>query len=654
MTIYDPGYEDFTAHLAAEGVSFEDYPTTRQSTPDSALPDEKVVKALTLAVTQELMASEASRREHMARVTDAWTAHDMTPYTQDEMILPEMEGMRVPLIFSRVAQAHGSLYGALAVRPFFKADVSEGQDGTVAMHAEAAIDEELERAEFENALDGALRGSLVGTCGFLKTTMNEDPDEPGEYRLDVEAVDIRELYLSPHEVRNLEQCNLIAHRYKTETWGWVWDNALSGVFDKKACEKIAGATAAGDVYDGGGTERVQLGLDNARSGSAPDDSRQVDMVEAYIRFRPDRDSPREWWRVHMEWNSKTILRAEPWGDDQPFTAVRHQRGNTTMYAPSFANILQDMQWASDMLMSASIEADKMGVSPVWKVNVLSPAMEFLRKRQADNGGHAVRPLPGDIIPTRGGENELQPMYFQPTPPQIDARLNRIEQYANLSTITIQPMSTYRSATEHRYAMEGVSSKEKQMLKVLRADLSRAGEKIKRLFWKYRSVPLTEDTRQVIHGTIAYTTTAQQWAMLRLTPRGMTTSADQMLTMQATQEAIMIQTQYLPQRATMMQAGIWTEIYHGLDARLEALGIQDRVKYLGPNPVKDPNVTELDPFVAQQQQQASMTLMQMQQGQMPQQGQQGPGALPGGDGGSVRASDGAPTVPPGGAMMPGVN
>ena len=653
MTIYDPGYEEFTAHLAAEGVSFEDYPTTpRQSTPDAALPSEKTTKALTLAVTQELMASEASRREHMARVTDAWTAHDMTPYTQDEMILPEMEGMRVPLIFSRVAQAHGSLYGALAVRPFYKADVSEGQDGTVAMHAEAAIDEELERAEFENALDGALRGSLVGTCGFLKTTMNEDPDEPGEYRLDVEAVDIRELYLSPHEVRNLEQCNLIAHRYKTETWGWVWDNALSGVFDKKACEKILGATAAGDVWDGGGTERVQLGLENARSGSAPDDSKQVDMVEAYIRFRPAPDQPREWWRVHMEYGSKTILRAEKWGDDQPFTAIRHQRGNTTMYAPSFANILQDMQWASDMLMSASIEADKMGVSPVWKVNVLSPAMEYLRKRQAENDGHAVRPLPGDIIPTRN-ESDLTAWYQQPTPPQIDARLNRIEQYANLSTITVQPMTTYRSATEHRYAMANVSSKETQMLKVLRADLARLGEKIKRLMWKYRTVPMTEDTRQVIHGTIAYTTTAQQWAMLRLTPRGMTTSADQMLTMQATQEALQLTLTILPQKPMLMQAGIWPNVWKALDARLEALGIQDRVAYIGDNPVKDPNITYLDPIQQQREMQASLMLMQAQQGQMPQQ-QGGPGALPGVDGGSVRGSDGAPTVPPGGAMMPGVN
>lgn len=646
MTLPDEsGYAAFERHLSAEGVSFTDHPTAPTLT-TTALPDEKTLKGLQLAVTRELQASEAARSAHMERVVAAWAAHDMTPYTEEQLILPEMESMRVPLTYSRVAQAHGSLYGALAIRPFYRADVSAGQDGTVAMHAEAAMDEELERAEFENALDGALRGSLVGTCGFFKHVMNEDPDEPGEYRLDIESVDIREMYLSPHEVRNLEQCNLIAHRYKTETYGWVLDNALSGVFDLAAVRKLAGTTATPEWNDGGGTERAIIGLENTGSSGNMDDSRQVDLVEAYIRYRPRPDAPREWWRVYLEYTSKVIIRAERWEDDPPFTALRHQRGQTTMYAPSFANVLQDMQWASDMLMSASIEADKFAVAPTWKANVLTPAWEWLKKRRDDNGGKAVRPLPGDVIPTRNAETDLIPMYHQSSGLQLDGRLNRIEQYANLSTITVQPMTTYRSATEHRYAMANVSSKESQMLKVLRADLARLGEKLKRLYWKYRTVPLSDQTAQVIHGTVAYATTAQQWGMLRFTPRGMTTSADQMLTMQATQEALTLTTQLLPQKPMMEQAGIWPFVWKALDARLEALGIQDRAAFIGENPIKDPNLTQLDPAVQHQQAQASMMLMQAQAGQMlPQAQGAGPAALPGVGGEQVRASDGAPTVPP---------
>lgn len=647
----DTGYDEFQRQLSAEGVAFEDVdlrPTTPQ--PGDALPDRKTVKALRETITREFQRSEADRREHMKRVDDAWRTYDMQKYSPEEMLLPEQESIRVPLTLSRVDQAHGSLYGALAVRPFAKAEVGEGQDGTVAIHAEAALGEELDRCEFENALDVALRGSLVGTAGFLKAVMVEDEEEAGEYRLDVDAVDIRELYLSPHEVRNLEQCTMIAHRYTTETWGWVWDNVLDGVFDRKAAERVGGSRGT-DGTDAGATEREALGL-TASTGIGGDDSRQVDMLEVYIRFRPAPDARRKWWRVFMEYGSKEILRAEPWTDGQPFTAIRHARGQTTMYARSFANILKDLQWASDQLFSASIEADRMGVAPTWKVNVLSPAMEWLENRQ-DERGVTVRPLPGDVIPTRGGENELVPMYMQPTPPQIDSRMNRLEQLANIATIPVVPMQTYRSATEHRYAQANVSGKEQQMLKVMRADLSRFLEYIKRLHWKYRAVPLTEDTRQVIHGTQAYTTTAQQWGMLKLTPRGMTTAADQMLTMQASQEALGLVMQILPQKPMMEQAGIWGYVWEALRARLDALGIEDWEKYIGPSPTTDPNLEELDPIVAQRKAQASMMLMAAQQNaanMMQQQGGMQPGGLPGPQGEAVRG-DGAPTVPPGGAPMP---
>lgn len=643
------GYDEFTAHLRAEGVRFEDFELTDpEPVEGAALPDKKTVDRLREALTRELRASEAARSPHMEQVADAWAAHDMTPYAADQLLMPEMEGVRTPLTRSRVDQAHGSLYGALAIRPFFKSDVPEGQDNTVGLWAEAALDEELERAEFENALDVALRGSLVGTAGFLKATVVSDEDEPNRYRLDVEAVDIRDIYLSPHEVRNLEQCNLIAHRYNTETWGWAHDNALNGVFDRKAVDAIRSSSAVPDWTDGGGTERAALGLDTGRGGET-DESRQLDLLEAWIRFRPTEDSPREWWRVFAEYGTKTILRAERWHDEQPFTALRHQRGQTTMYAPSFANVLRDMQWASDMLMSASIEADRMGISPTWKVQITSVAYEYLKKRQTERGG-AVRPLPGDVIPTRGGENELVPMYHQPTPPQIDARMNRIEQLANVATIPVVPMQTYRSATEHRYAQANVSGKEQQMLKTLRGDLSKFGEQVKRLYWRYLSKPESDSTGWVFNGSRSYLVTRQQWGTLRLTPRGMTTAADQMLTLQASQEALMLVTQILPQKPVMEQAGIWANVWEALRARLDALGIQDWEKYIGPNPVQDPNIRELDPVVEQRKQQAAMMLMQANLGMggggnMMGGGMGGP-SVPGAQGDQLRG-DGAPTVLPGG-------
>lgn len=650
------------AHLRAEGVPVDEAGGEPAPT-DPALPEPRTVKGLLLAVQSEMLASETDRLEHMERIKEGWDIYNLRAYEPDELLLSDQQGVTLPTTRARVDQAHGSLYAALDVYPFYQAEVGEGQDGTVGIHAQAALGEELDRCEFSNALDVALRSSLVGTIGFFKpTTIIGDDGSP---RLDVEAVDPRDLFLSPHNVRDVQQCTMIAHQY-TETLGWVRDQALMGTFSMNAVRRL-GAYHAGDRLDGGGTERAQQGLPDADS-ILSDESRKVQILEAYIKYRPKPrpDStlslnartwePSRMWRVFVERSSWTVLAAEPWDDGFPFLPLRHQRGQTTIYAPSFPNVMKDLQWTGDMLMTAYLEAAKLATAPVWEVQTNTLAMEWLNKRRDAAGGGAVRPVPGDVIPKRGAGDALKPIYFQPPPMQIEAILNRLEQVANLATITVQPMSTYRSATEHRYAMASVSAKEQQMLKVLRADLTRLGEYVKRLYWKYIARPVLSngmgaEMRQIMHGTLAYTTSAEAWSMIRFTPRGMTTQADQMLTMQATQEALMLSAQFLPQKPMFEQAGLWPFIWHALSRRLDALGIADYEAYIGANPVMDPNVQQLDPYTQQRQMQASMLLMQANNpaggaGVM----QAAQGMLPGADGG-MRGSDGAPTVPPGGAPIP---
>lgn len=644
------------ALLRAEGVQVDDPPM--QSDPN--LPDKNTLTGLLFAIQAELQSSETDRREHMEGVKAGWDIYNLRAYEPEEMLLSDSQPITLPTTRARVDYAHGSLYGALAVTPFFQADVGDGQDGTVGIHAQAAIGEELDRCEFENALDVVLRGSLVGTIGFFKPTVVDGEDGP---RLDVDAIDIRDLYLSPHNVRDLQQCTMIAHAY-TETLGWCRDQAVNGVFSMDAVRQV-NAHHSGDRLDGGGSERPLQGLSDSDS-TLSDESRKVQIHEVYIKYRPrvKPDQPiaqnaRTWeasrmWRVFLNKDSNTILAAQEWDDGFPFLPLRHQRGQTTIYAPSFPNIMRDIQWANDMLMSASIEADRMGVAPIWEVEVNSLAMEWLKKRREDAGGAAVRPVPGDVIPRRGAGEQMKAIYQQPTPPQIDARMNRLEQLANLATIAILPAQTYRSATEHRYAMAGVTAKEAQMLKVLRADLARLGEYIKRLYWKYLAQPTLSnpetgaEMKNVFHGTLAYEVSAVSWGMIRLTPRGMTTASDQMMVMQATQEALMLCAQFLPQKPMFEQAGLWPNVWYALSRRLDALGIQDWESYIGPNPQADPNETELDPAAQERKLQASMMLMQANNptggGGMAQ-------MLPGADGG-MRASDGAPTVPPGGAPMPG--
>lgn len=650
-----PSYpSDYFSHLTAEGSAYPDTgpPDTTQEGGGPPLPDKDTLKKLTDALNCEYRASSTDRQDHMRTVVQAWDSYNQTPYLPDEMLMSEQQSVRVPIIRSRVDQAHNSLYAALALSPFFEADVGEGQSGTVALHAEAAIGQELDRAEFENALDIALRGSLVGSLGVFKTLVV--PGEDGQAQLSVEAVDITELYFSPHEVRDLSECTLVGHRY-AQTMRHIQDQAIDGTYDPEAVKKL-GIRWAEDQYTTAAAERRVHDLQPFEgAGGRSDESRKINILEAYIRIRPGEGQASEWWRVYAEVDSWIILRAEPWEDGLPFTVLRHQRGQTTMYAPSFAAVLRDLQWASDQLFSASIEADRMGVMPTWEVDVLSPAMEWLRNKQDKAGGAAVRPLPGEVVPKKGIASGITAIYHQPTPPQIEQRLNRIESLANVATIPVTPMQTYRSATEHRYAQAGVSAKEQQMLKVLRADLTRFGEYVKRLYWKYLAAPDAPDgsTKWVVHGSQRYNTQKPSWDMIRLTPRGMTTAADKMLAMQTSEEMRQILLQILPQKAMMMQAGVWPAMWAALRAWMVDRSIDEYAQYIGPDPINDPSLQEMDPVEQQRQAQASMLLMQAQQGQVQQQGPPQPvqGMAPGegvpGDNGQFIHPNGAPTVMPGG-------
>lgn len=634
----DAGYDDF---LRNEGEVVEFPEATPPPAENAPLPDEKTVKALMDRVREAYRASETERAGHIKLVNSYWDDYELKPYDAETMPLPEQQSFRHPLTRSRVDDAHGALYEALALSPFYQADVGDGQDGTIGVHATQAIGEELERAEFENALDVALKGSLVGTIGVLKFTVNADSS--GEARLDVEGVDIRDLYLAPHNVRDLQQCTMVAQAY-VETLRWVRDMALDGVFNAGKVAELSGGTAD-EEDDANSTERAYHDLTDSESTG---EARRVRLLEAYIRVRLQEGVPSELWRVICEPVSWVCLRAERWADDLPFVPLRHGRGNTTLYAPAFPAVLRDLQWGADMLFSSAFEADRMSVAPFVEYDVLSPAAEMLRKRQ-ESGGKAVRVKPGELIPSRGGQPGLRFTYHQPASLNLEARLNRIEASANNATIPSYPAQTYRSATEHRYAYAAVSRKENQMLKVLRADLTRASEVVKRLYWKYIATPMTDagDVRVIRHGTIGYLVTEQQWAALRFTPRGMTSKADQMMQLQAAQQSMQVAMQLLPQKPMMLQAQIWPNMWEAARALMEALGVREYHKIIGPDPVVDPSEIQLDPRA----QQASMMLMAANN---PQGGAGMAGLLPPGADQGARSSDGAPTVMPGGNPTGGVN
>jgi hypothetical protein len=473
-------------------------------------------------------------------------------------------------------------------------------------------------------------------------------------------VDIRSMYLSPHNVRDIAECNMVAHLYSMPL-GWVRDNAANGIFDFKTVKEVGGGDSQ-PYDDANSTDREIHGLNSSVSGPS-DESRGVMILEAYIRLRPvkpdgtdspkpDLTKPMEWWRVYVTQVGWQLLRAERWFDPLPFVPLRHQRGNDTLYAPAIPATLRDIQYQGDMLLGMLLEQDRLSATAIFEVGETSPIMALLKKRQMTSGG-AVRIKPGEVLPMRGQNSGLKVTQLAaPGNNQVDARLNRLNAMAGEATIPAFPQQTYRSATENKYAMAAVTAKEGQMLKVLRADLTRLGEVIKTLYWRYIAVPYAPGVKVIRHGNKGYLIDEQTWLSVRLTPTGMTTTADQMLQMQTSGEVMGLVMQALPQKPMFVQAGIWPLVYNALRFRLKALDVREIESLIGPPPSNDPNLLDFSPH----QMQASMALASLNSGsgggdpmQALMGGQQGPGGsatvMPGGN------PSGNPMVAP---TMPGLH
>ena len=647
MTLLLSGSEDqLLSQLNAEGVEFEEFQDSAPVT-GGLLPDKATLKRLEEAGRRELLHSEGSRAEFVKKAKSHWQRYNLQPYEDDELLLADQINVTTPLIRSRVDQAHGSLYGSLALTPFFAAQVDSGQADSITRHAEDAFEEQLSRAEFLNTFDNALRGSLVAGLGIMKAVAVPD-DEDGN-RVDVEPVDVRDLFMAPHNVRDLQQCTMIAQRYY-ETKGWLMDMAVDGIFDRAAVERVVPASGR-DADDGSSTDRDMHGLRGDPLLSS--DSSMVELLEVYIRVRPAEGKSSEMWRLIVARTGFVILEARRWDDGFPFWALRHQRGGNTTFCPSFADTLKDLQYGKDMLFSLAFEADRMSVAPFVEYDPLSPTADWILKREAEEDeegpSRAIRILPGDAIPSRPGQQSLRFTYHAPANMAVSARMNDIESMAGVASIPVLPLTTYRSATEHRFSQANITARESQMLKVLRGDLTRFAEYVKRLWLKY----VVEEVGEKVHfqhGTEGVEASMVQLEALRFEPKGMTTQADQMQVAAASGEAFQIALMLAAQKPVLIQTGAWPQVYAAARIRLESLGFTQYKEVLGDDPTRDERVKSLIPLTPEQQMKASMMLMQAQAGQAPmlqQGGGQPEGAAP------TRESDAAPTVMPGGnPLMPG--
>lgn len=545
--------------------------------------------------------SETARQSHVGLSKSYREADRMKGYDASELITPGAQSVRTPLTLSRIDQAHSSVFGALALNPFWAVATPEGEGGSVAHKFEIFMGEEFERAEGEIALRSATRDPFVVGIGYLKAGVV--PDEEGHQHLDVQSVAMEDVFLNPHDVRDLAQCSLVAQRY-FETYGTVLDMAHEGYFDLETVKKLTPMGRSGDD-DGGAVDREF----NAISGeSSYTESRMVELLECYMKHRRGVDATREMYRAVICKVSRTLLRLEKWDDGFPLFPVRHEVMGESLYGPSFAAKLRDLQYINDMLISAAFERDRMALNPLYVVSPYSTMWDTLKARQEETG--TVYMIPGEVLP--GNPDDIKPIHFDPAPPMVQQRMGLNQQMADAATVPNIPMQTTRAATEIRFAAAQINEKEQAMLKSFRRDLTRFGEYCKRLAWKY-ICPQVQDGgegRFIPHGSNLYGPVSPvQVLSLRVTPRGMTTRSDKVLQQQSLQMLSGMVLPLLEKKQMYEQAGLWPQAYAIMQYALELSDIQDFQRFIGVSPIQDPLEHPLDP-------QAGMRLAALRAGQNP--------------------------------------
>jgi len=548
-----------------------------------------------------ILECEGARAEHVSLSKTYREADRMKAYDASELITPGAQSIRTPLTLSRIDQAHSSVFGALAVSPFWSVQVPPGEEGSVGQKFEIFMGEEFERAEGEIALRTATRDPFVVGIGYLKASVT--PDDEEDQHLDVQSVAMEDMFLSPHDVRDLAQCTLVAQRY-FETYGTILDMAYDGYFDLETVKKLTPMGRSGDD-DGGAVDREFNAISENPSYG---ESRMVELLECYVKHRSKLDGKREMYRAVVSKTNRTLLRLEKWEDGFPFFPIRHEVMNESLYGVGFAAKLRDLQYVNDMLISAAFERDRMALNPIYVVNPYSTMWDTFKARQAEEG--SVFLVPGEVLP--GDPNDIKPMHFDPASPMVQQRMSLNQQMADAATIPRIPMQTTRAATEIRFAAAQVNEMEQTMLKSFRRDLTRFAEYCKRLVWKYVCPQVQDETggRFIPHGTSLYGPVSELSVLsLRITPRGMTTRSDKVLQQQSLQMLNQMVLPLLEKKQMYQQAGLWPQAYAILQYGLELSDIQNFERFIGPSPIVDPLDHPLDPN-------AGMQLAALRAGQNP--------------------------------------
>lgn len=442
-------------------------PETPPNAIDPILSEADLARAKDLL--QRYLSAAWSARSQLDRDVARWRRYSR----MEKRPLVPWEGapnVTTPLVRQKVDGIEAHLTNALDLDPFMNAK-PYSKDAQLAQQVfETAMERELDANGGQSEIFDAIQDAVVTGTGHIKHIVLVDPTRPSGYTVGVRYVKFENLYVFP--VNNPARHRLSYFERSVMPWWEIAELANIGVYDPGAVERIksqAGATRppTGERETGG--KNVPFFF----TDQVDDISRNHEIYECYIRFRPENSELTSIWVFTYHPASQEILSAVPYAWEKffnyaPYQPIYIKRRAGYYYGDCVPELLEGLQEVADAAFNSELASGQFKLQPLIFVRRGSTVASILKSQKMIPGG--VVEVDGDI------KDFVQVQDFSPNPfnYQMLSLVNSMAEDATFSDGIIpgDPTAGKRvTATWARMSTSVGSMKLKQYLRNVRDSLN---------------------------------------------------------------------------------------------------------------------------------------------------------------------------------------
>jgi hypothetical protein len=380
-------------------------PPTTPTAPIDPLLSEADITRLKDLVQRYLHAAWASRKE-LNRAVARWRRY----VRMDKRDLVPWKGapnITTPLVRQKVDGIEAHLTNSLDLDPFMNAKPYSKEAQLAQQVFETAMERELDANGGQSEIFDAIQDAVVTGTGHIKHVVLADPSRPSGYTVGVRFVKFENLYVFP--VNNPARHRLSYFERIVYPYWELEEMAAIGLFDQEAVARVKGL--AGAVLGATGeTEDGPKNLPYFFSLEADDLSRNHEVYECYIRFRPEGDTMTRLWCITYHPAGEEIFSAMPYAWEQyfnyaPYQPIYVRRRAGYYYGDCIPELLGGLQEIADAAFNSELASGQFKLQPLIFVRRGSVVASILKQQKM---------VPGGIIEVDGDIKEyVQVQDFQP-------------------------------------------------------------------------------------------------------------------------------------------------------------------------------------------------------------------------------------------------